>query len=335
MKRDGVPKPHKAKGNPAKVASDLRNASSGRSINPSIARETKFFLATHKFKVRAEFDRALFEAMRKAPRGIRIWSRVYHENNREATFTWQARSQEVLKKFFGKIFKGRLMGGIVPVHFDPDPPMITSVFPFSVIKPNGAVILQGQNFGSFPGQLLLNGPEFPGGSLSLSSLQWGDSFASGVIPNVFGVRDQKATLQIVTSTGRKSNVVAVEFTAAREVRMLTGDVFHGKPSEGGLLFVGNATTEYTLKVLSSPDSNAFGNSGTDAFECLLKNGWVYFGFAWTDDTSGINGSPFGPLPEPVNRSDISLFISWFYNSFGSAQYGIRVFAIGPIGVPFK
>ena len=300
-------------------------------------------LITHTFKNRVEFARAVFDALRRPPRGIRLRECLYHQDNLTATLTWQARSVEQLKEFIVGRLKGSSAKGYNPVRFDPTPPVITSVFPFSVIKPNGGVIIQGRNFGDHPGQFLLKATGFTGGSVSLGSLQWNDSVVAGVIPNIFGVQDQPASLQIVTAEGRFSNEWPCHFTAAREVRILPGNIFNiaiGGSDPYNSEDLGDESTGYTLRIWHhgdvTPVANIFsGGDGTDSAICELKNGWVYYGYQWTADTSGINGSPFGPLPEPVNESRIQLAVSWFHDSFSAAQYGLVITAVGPVGVPFQ
>ena len=76
-------------------------------------------------------------------------------------------------------------------------------------------------------------------------------------------------------------------------------------------------------------------NGTDSAICELKNGWRYFDYRWTDGTTGIDGAPFGPLPEPLNEARIQLAVSWFHDAFSSASYGLVITAVGPVGVPFQ
>jgi len=312
-----------------------------KSAKPA-APATVHVLVTHIFKNRIAFDRALFAALHRPPRGIRLRSRLDHEDRRGATLTWQAPSIEELKNYLGRL-EGSSARGFVQVRYDPTPPDITSVFPFSIIRPNGGVILQGKNFGDHPGQFLLKAPGFQGGSVSLGALQWSDTVVAGVIPNIFGVQDQHARLQIVTADGVFSNEWPVTFTAAREVRLLPGNIFKINLSTHDYYNVeqlGDETTGYTARISHSPEptpvANLFhGADGTDALVCQLRNGWVYAGYRWTDDTSGINGSPFGPLPEPVGQADIRLAVSWFHDTFSSAQYGLVITAVGPVGVPFQ
>jgi hypothetical protein len=319
------------------------SATHGKSPGKAVHLAPVHVLVTHTFKSRVQFDRGLFAALRQPPRGIRLRSRVDHEDRKGATLTWQAPSVRALKAFLLGRVKGSLSKGFTPARFDPTPAVITSVFPFSVIRPNGGVILTGRNFGDYPGQFLLKAAGFKGGSVSLGDLQWGDTFASGIIPNIFGVVDQPARLQIVTADGRLSNEWPCRFTAAREVRVLPGNIFNialGGNDNYKLFEMGDETTGCTMRIGHFPNvepvANLFGgDNGTDNAICDLKNGWVYFGYRWTDDTTGINGSPFGPLPEPANEAHIELVVSWFHDTFSSSLYGLIITAIGPVGVPYQ
>jgi hypothetical protein len=271
------------------------------------------------------------------PRGIRIQARAYHEDGKGVTLTWRAPSLDALMKFVDGNLRGTLVGKVVPIRFDPDPPVITSVFPFSVIQPNGGVIIQGVNFGESPGQFIMNGSEFAGGSISLGSLTWNETVIGGVIPNIFGVRDQQVTLQVITNTGQRSNAMPVQFTAAREVQALPADIFQVGISDSSV--VGYADPPITFEYYHFDDIPVVdmftGNSGTDYFTTDLKNGWVYYSYQWTLETSGVQGGPFGPDPEPVGQAHIELAISWSYGPLSSAQYGITIYGIGPVGVPYQ
>ena len=93
------------------------------------------------------------------------------------------------------------------------------IFPFSVIKPGGAVIIEGQNFGNLPGQILINFPslhQFTG--IPLENIQWGNTFAAGTIPTgISGVPDQVVSFTVVAQCGAVSNSWAAKFTAARDI----------------------------------------------------------------------------------------------------------------------
>jgi len=305
-------------------------------------RATVYALVTHTFRSLVVFDRALFAALHQPLRGIRLLTRLDHEDRKSATVTWQAPTLKELKAFLGRL-KSVTSKGFIRVHFDPVPPTITNVFPFSIIRPNGGVILQGKNFGDHPGQFLLKAAGFKGGNVSLGDLQWSDTVVSGIIPNIFGVLDQPARLQIVTADGKFSNEWPVTFTAAREVRLLPGNIF--KINMGGhdrynFLELGDETKGYTARIAHvsdpTPGANLFGGGdGTDTLVCQLKNGWVYAGFEWSDDTKGINGSPFGPLPEPIGTTSVQFAVAWFHDTFSSALYGLSITALGPVGVPFQ
>ena len=85
-------------------------------------------------------------------------------------------------------------------------PRIDTVFPFSIIRPGGGGIVQGASFGTQPGRFKLKRQS--GLVTDLTRLEWGDKAIGETIdPNIAGVIDQPATLQIIRSNGNSSNEV--------------------------------------------------------------------------------------------------------------------------------
>jgi hypothetical protein len=114
--------------------------------------------------------------------------RVYHSYSKPGTYRLKAEGQGDCT-------------GTAGYHVDVFGPTITSGFPFSQVTPRGEVILQGQNFGNLPGQLLIHLTHYLGHPLDLplQNLQWGDTFVAGTIPdNSTGVLNQQATFTVVT-----------------------------------------------------------------------------------------------------------------------------------------
>src|SRR5208283_4857783 len=104
-------------------------------------------------------------------------------------------------------------------------PTITSIFFLSVIKPGGAVILEGQNFGNLPGQIVVKFQNQLIGT-NLENIQWGDTFAAGTIPQgVSGQPDQTVSIYVIASCGAASNSTNAQFTATRDIVALPfGDI---------------------------------------------------------------------------------------------------------------
>jgi hypothetical protein len=133
-----------------------------------------------------------------------------------AYFVWEAPSEQELREFIERDFAaaGVSLLRIVPEHHPVRPPQITGIFPFSI------TIVQGTRLGDVAGQfwLLLS---TSGTKYELTNLQWGNTFAAGVIPwDIAGVPDQPAFLQVIRTDGWVSNEWPVNFTAARVSALL-------------------------------------------------------------------------------------------------------------------
>ena len=217
-------------------------------------------------------------------------------------------------------------------------PRITSVFPFSVIRPGGAVIVQGERFGAAPGQLRLKLSS--GQVTNLGSLTWADNSASGTIdPGLSGVFDQPATVQIVNSFEMDSNEMPVSFTAAREVRMLpiTDIQCYAEPK-----------TDYDKCDDFGPEFNVSFNgfhqcrdvadyvtgcwdSGVDAYWSTLANGWKlhsaenYQGKSYSGPAKVVEEGP-GP---------IKITVWWDTRDNMSVNYTGRIYIEGPAGTSWK
>jgi hypothetical protein len=303
--------------------------------NRKTRRSPLYVLVEHGFSDRTKFDRAIFEATRKLPSGLTLHERLYRPDGSGASFIWRGKSVKAVREFVQTSIKDQTLGDLHQVMPDLFPPVITSVFPFSVIMPAGGVIVQGQHFGDQPGEFLLLGPAFQDGALRLGNLQWGDQYVAGVIPSVDRVPDQDAELQVITADGRKSNQAPCRFTANRQIRQVPGDIFSlvhfAAESNYDSWSKGLEMDGYTLRAFHGSTGSG---DGTDVFTCELKNGWVFYDYRWTD-VGGINGSPFGNLSAPADSPNITLAISWFHDVLGSAHWGIQILAIGPSLVPFQ
>jgi hypothetical protein len=295
-------------------------------------------LSEHHVHEPEAFFRGANTALIKGLRCFRIYQRIIVEDRSRAYFLWEAPSEHELREFIDLHFPSeevqKFWLWIIPaIEF---PPLITSVFLFSVIKPGGGVIIQGEHFQSQPGQfqLLLS---TSGQTLDLTNLQWGDSFAAGVIPMITGVPDQPALLQVVTQDGKVSNQWPVQFTASREVVLLAGSALTPVACGSGgddFCYIGSSTDPFTVAGGHAMSLGFYSASGTDVYNCTLKNGWEFDHYRWgTQD--GIQGGPFGQAPDPIGQTEFTLAISWFFDVFGSANYDISLFVVGPAGMPFN
>jgi hypothetical protein len=227
-------------------------------------------------------------------------------------------------------------------------PKITSVFPFSVIKPGGGVIVLGELFGGarYPGQLLLKGLRrwdgAPVGDLALEGLSWDDTAVGGTIPWVTGVRDQDATLQVVTKAGHASNEQKVRFTAARAADRL--------PPRHARVVTCSQASDHSNRCVAGPGTSDLASTlagqhvgrsnayGSDIFYAALQNDWVFDGYAWVFQT-GIQGGPLGFHPGSFQTQ---LAVNWFHDElwgeltgvYGYASYLLDLYITGPDGVPY-
>ncbi len=294
-------------------------------------------LSEHDLHDPETFLRGANAAIVKGLPSVRLYQRMTAADRTRAYFLWEVAGEHELREFIERNFPAAAVHRFTlrPIPFVEFPPLITSVFPFSIIRPNGGVIIQGEYFKSKPGEFLLL-LSTSGTQLKLTDLQWGDTFAAGVIPAISGVPDQPAFLQIITDEGRVSNEWPVQFTAARAVVLLPGTALTPVACGSGgddFCYIGSATDPFTVAGGHAMSFGFYSASGTDVYNCSLNNGWVFDHYQWgTQD--GIQNGPFGAAPDPDGQAAFTLAISWFFDVFGSASYDISLFAVGPVGVPF-
>jgi hypothetical protein len=272
-----------------------------------------------------------------------LW--VYHTYKYPGTYTLKAQG------------KGNCTGAITTA-LQVVGPTITSIFPFSVIKPGGAVILQGQNLGNLPGQILIVFQNQLIGT-NLTSIQWGNTFAAGTIPSdITGQPDQTVGLYVINSCGAASNHVLAKFTATRDLIALpydqiscSSDVnfdnsnacqnngnFAGAPPECGYLPpVGSEPPATGFRGWHDPGWTWPGQStpsGNDKFQGpILKNGWGF------DSASPLQGAgkyvpTYWNLP-PIGGINPSFFVNWKCDSCNYIVYYGDILITGPIGVPYQ
>jgi hypothetical protein len=292
-------------------------------------------MATYVVSDLKDFQHRLVKLAKDRPKDIFPIKCQLGMDGKTASLIWRAPSLDHLKIFHNKYVPRRLTQNIVPlvIHADTVPPKLTGIFPFSRFTPGGGVILQGINLGLDPGEITLLG-EFPNGFLSLDKLQWGPTFAAGVVPYVSGVADQdRIDVQVVRSDGFYSNVLSGPFTASHETVILPGTVLKTITSSS-IVRLGQSSTEPTIDAFAM--SIVAASSGTDRFYVSLKNGWKYAGYFWGAD-EGVASAPFPDGVEPVGSSEFEISVNWNINFLGStASYELYILVEGPIGgVPFK
>jgi hypothetical protein len=255
------------------------------------------------------------------------------------TYTVKARAPgrgclgEVSKAFaiqkagFSRIAGGgslAVQAGLAPL------PKITALFPLSRITPGGAVIVGGEGFGPQPNQFRLVG-NFPGGAVALTVDTWSDTGVSGFVPQVTGVRDQPAGLQVINSGGRASALWPVSFTAARETVFVKGRGRADCSNEGGYNRCTFDALNLTIAGSHFPGGPSLsGASGTDTFILTLEPGCVFERADVWEDIGRQGGLQVKQTPAYLLLSQ-----SWFYDAglTSHAAYSYQVFAKGPAGLP--
>jgi hypothetical protein len=236
-------------------------------------------------------------------------------------------------------------------------PTVTSVYPLSVIKPLGAVILLGQHFGSLPGQFLIHVTNYKGQSidLPLDGVQWGDTFVSGTIPPMSGVLKQQAIFTVIARCGAWTaweatfNPLTSWVQIAFEQVTCSTSIGAG-PSDrcqnwGNTNYPFECWVNPTYEVAPGEPNSYYGfhasgwgggNSGYDQFwpSPPLKNDWGYDSYTldWYDLGGGSNQTVTG-----VNTSNPAapvLSVNWHVDACGVVEYGGVIFITGPANVPY-
>jgi len=256
--------------------------------------------------------------------------------------------------------------GAAGAHVDVVGPSISSMFLFSQVTPGGEVLLQGQNFGNLPGQLLIHLTHYLGHPIDrpLQNLQWGDTFAAGTIPDdISGVLNQQATFTVVTQSGAPSNMVPAQFTAGLGIADLADhldrvDCSHSGtgasdqcmgwgrhhwplecgsplPDWGGNAFMADDTANAGL---GGYHGSGWGNSsGSDQFfvRAPLKNGWVLDSESvYTHYTIGGGDASIDQGLNNMGSAEPKLGVNWNVGWCNGIWYGGRMIIKGPMGVPF-
>jgi hypothetical protein len=272
---------------------------------------------------------------------------VYHTYTKARTYTLTAQGQGTCS-------------GTITTSLSVLGPTVTSVYPFSVIKPLGGVILQGQHFGSLPGQIWIHLTDYRGNpiNLQLEGIQWGDTFVAGSIPYIDGVLKQTATFTIVTQCGASTTWEAT-FTPIIDVLVLIPwerlacsisiglGVSDSCQTSGGNhwpIECGLGGPPFTTGVppgdLQGWHASGWGggSSGYDRFwpSPPLQNGWVYDNDTYTISWYDLGGGSY-LLVTGVNTSNSAtpvLGANWHADACGLVEYSGDMYITGPHGVPY-
>lgn len=228
--------------------------------------------------------------------------------------------------------------GIVSPTPDSCPgPKIELVVAEPPLEPGDTVFLNGCGFGSknANSRLMLVGNDFPGGFLELQIVKWLGYYIEAVVPAVTGVKDiPGAKLQIRTGDFKLSGSSPMAFRAARDVVKLTrNDVqFSCAPAVDN----GSACPSYESFTIGARHNNSYLVywGGTDSAKVKLINGYVLAGYGWIWVGKG-NG--FVDFPSGANNgvSDLNVLMSFAIVAPGRVDYGVDLYAIGPVQVAYR
>jgi hypothetical protein len=234
--------------------------------------------------------------------------------------------------------KYRLPGGVL----SPIPlvmPTITSLELQPVVAPGGEIKIDGQNFGTDPGNVclqwstvLVQNDFTRGNTLCLTVADWQDTRIIALVPSdVEGVPDQMTRLYVDRASGGESNVVNMQFIATRQEVLVDGSQLKST------IDCSNNTQrdECDFGFGRHDDDDfffSFGNSGTDRYHMQLANGWTFdrFNFNVVEGDVSVQGQP------QLYGSAVDVAVHWSVSGFdASARYGFGLYAVGPKGVPLQ
>jgi hypothetical protein len=242
-------------------------------------------------------------------------------------------------------------------------PKINLVHPFGVITNELGVMVEGCDFGSATGSLILPLKDYKGNpkQVAFQINSWQDNVTSATFSkSVSGVMDQPTTIQVVKHGGvEKSAPTDVNFQATKETKMLQPpDVVVSCSDEAavdrcnGVLITGSLPL--CLNVISPPSGVTISgahytctdwmgstDNGTDLYLAFLKNGWVFDHSVWQEaahcDPPGVDSKVHPTLSGFVPGSTgMFASVDWIVcTHHGWVSYDLIVFITGPKGVPHK
>ncbi|MBZ5721053.1 MAG: hypothetical protein LAO03_11795 [Acidobacteriia bacterium] len=244
----------------------------------------------------------------------------------------------------------------------------------SVFTPGGKFVLQGTNFNSpdgQPGSIVLKignkvavtiirlgypGYRQPYVERQTTVLGWADSHVFGQIPpDISGVMDGIATLEVWRNDGVKSDPFVVHFKATPDLQILPmADVTLkscSKTADSNLCNNWSDSSQLSIPNNVVPTPSLYGahalfiplapnqgtQSGQDFFTFTLQNGWAFDNSVWGEN--GIYTSASGCNQSLVNEDLPSVStpgqvrVDW--STVCNIQYHVSLHITGPKGVPWK
>ena len=222
------------------------------------------------------------------------------------------------------------------------------------------MFIGGRRFGSAPGKVVLKLESAH--EVELTHLEWFDEVIGAQIPcNMVAIptlRDQKATLRVVTKGGAVSTAwgpvpffanavqVLLPMRDTKKITCVTDAQYNhcnDLADAGGDLVASGKYSE--VLTLQGGHSNAWGtgwgagvgtDKGTDIYEYKLANGWV---FVSQDFKKVISEAKEGSVSFvtgcPKGGTSCSASVSWTVTPWDSVYYHSRVGICGPPGTKWK
>lgn len=239
-------------------------------------------------------------------------------------------------------------------------PHIDSVLLFSVISPNGPIIISGRDFGTIKGTLWIKGLPFDRKMIIDS---WSDGSIGAFFPSALAIGtvvSPKFSVQVETSQGLESNFLSLKWV--QEVKLLdTDSVEVDRCGEDGNLDSCNWTSYDTVPGCFSaasgtdmifdskpPDPNCpcsargfHGNcwgapnddSGQDVYKIGLKNAWKMVSFTFGDSLPKVDSCDDAEKPKGFlsGSSTWTPKINWCVTPNDNLKYWLWVYIVGPKG----
>src|SRR5574341_69357 len=228
-------------------------------------------------------------------------------------------------------------------------PKITGGFGF--VTPGGSLLIFGSGFGTSEGKAYI---KFPIENKTVEIWQIGEWAPKGIgmilHDSIAGVRDQQAKLWVVTANNVKSNEWTVNFTATKDVKLLTycdpvvktwcSDEADYDWCNGQEVSYGFVCGLVTLGLCGCTDGptlcarheTCFGwaDDGTDEIQASLKNGWVFD----TIDFQPIAGNVKTPNGFAPDTTWTKVTVDWDTDTPDDiAMYNVFLTIKGPMDVP--
>jgi hypothetical protein len=227
-------------------------------------------------------------------------------------------------------------------------PLIEELYQFSSVRPGGSVLVKGRYFGTQPGQFRIKLAS--GLVTNLGELTWQIDAVSGIIdPNISGVTDQDAKLQVVDASGTAGNEWPVKFTATREIKVLPGTDIQCSTEQKGGRDKCNSVNQtgyeggYSLQGAHGctgfldPLTGCYA-AGQDTFWTTLANGWRVRNVVMDRECAGnhvSNGENIGdPNIVQSGPGPMKITVDWDTGDFYACYYA-RAFIQGPAGTPHR